>query len=293
MSMKSNHAVLHHARMLADTTRLDAYARALASVIRDGDTVVDIGAGTGVLSAIALNSGASHVNAIEYFDWAHNISKSALAKFPSSITSVKGSSFEITLDMSPQVLVTETIGQIGPEENMVELIADFCDRHPSVERIVPSVLRVFAQPILAAQASGILSETAQSYLQASRYKLDFTDSMDEILDALGACYQYADLQHSTRCGPPKMLVEYMLGRTRDSSFRGAVDLRDDGVSACNAVHLYFEADLAPGVTLSSGSTNRTHWQHAFLVRPPKRDLLSFEYTAGSGEIEAQWTTSKS
>jgi predicted RNA methylase len=50
--------------MLEDKVRMEKFRRALASLCKD-KTVIDVGAGTGVLSLMAIDNGASQVFAIE------------------------------------------------------------------------------------------------------------------------------------------------------------------------------------------------------------------------------------
>ena len=51
--------------MIADDTRVSAYAAAIRGAVRPGDRVLEVGAGFGFFSVIAARAGASRVDAID------------------------------------------------------------------------------------------------------------------------------------------------------------------------------------------------------------------------------------
>jgi SAM-dependent methyltransferase len=60
----------YHARMLADLHRMDCYDRAIRTLVRPGDVVLDLGCGTGILAMLAARRGA-RVHAVESMRVAH------------------------------------------------------------------------------------------------------------------------------------------------------------------------------------------------------------------------------
>lgn len=113
-----------HQVMLADRVRVDAYDRALARTVRPGDVVVDVGAGTLILSALALRHGAGHVYAIEADPAMAALAERIAAdnEFGDRLTVVQGDARVVRLPRRADVVVAELMGNLGPEEQMVELV---------------------------------------------------------------------------------------------------------------------------------------------------------------------------
>ena len=55
-------------RMVGDRPRTDAFAAAIAEVVRPGDAVLDVGTGTGILAMLAAKAGARKVYAVDQSD---------------------------------------------------------------------------------------------------------------------------------------------------------------------------------------------------------------------------------
>ena len=118
----------HHS-MLVDRIRVEAFMRAILATVQPGDVVVDIGTGTGILSAFAAIAGARQVYAIErepIIDVAREIvERNGLSD---RVTFLEGSSLDIELPERGDVLVSETIGNAAYDEGITRWYRDAKDR---------------------------------------------------------------------------------------------------------------------------------------------------------------------
>ena len=114
-----------HLWMLADETRAEAYEQAIRGAVRAGDVVVDVGAGTGLLSLMACRAGASRVYAIEearIVDLAVTIAREN--GFADRIVFLRGNSLKIEVPEKADVVVSETIGSFVFSENILAILDD-------------------------------------------------------------------------------------------------------------------------------------------------------------------------
>jgi protein arginine N-methyltransferase 1 len=98
-------------RMIADETRINAYARALQAVVRPDSVVVDIGAGTGILSLLACRYGARKVFAVEPSDVIAVAREIACANgLDDRIEFIQAMSADVTLPERADVIVSDLHG---------------------------------------------------------------------------------------------------------------------------------------------------------------------------------------
>jgi type I protein arginine methyltransferase len=135
--------------MLTDNVRMRAWEQAIRQVVRPGDTVVDLGAGTGILTFLALKAGARHVVAIEKSD-AIELAKRVAAYngWTDQISFHHASSMDVSLDHRADCLISETLGSFGIEENTLAFTADARERllKPG-GRMLPAAISSFLAPV--------------------------------------------------------------------------------------------------------------------------------------------------
>lgn len=54
-----------HREMLYDRIRTKAYEKAVTNIVKNGDVVLDVGSGTGIMAMFAAKAGESKVYAVE------------------------------------------------------------------------------------------------------------------------------------------------------------------------------------------------------------------------------------
>ena len=109
-----------HRRMLRDEVRNEAFRRAIAQVVGPGQVVLDMGAGTGILSIFAANAGARTVYAVERTDIVI-VAREMVARngFADRIEVIQADIEEVHLPEQVEVIVSEWMGGLGVDENML------------------------------------------------------------------------------------------------------------------------------------------------------------------------------
>ncbi len=256
-----------HIRMLNDRARTAGFLAAIRAVVRPGDVVVDLGTGTGVLAVAAARAGASRVYAIEQ----SSIADSAAALFEASgladrITLLRAKSTEVELPERGDVLVSEMIGDEPLGERLLNVTADAVKRllEPDA-RLIPSAIEVFGLPVTVPRQKLAENVFQQETLQEwrSRYGIDFAALANA---ARNRPRRFFINPHKSREWPALStgvpLVEVDLKAIPGLVFRRSVPVTADASGELNGVLVYFEAELAPGIRLSTAPASVTadnHW----------------------------------
>lgn len=118
-----------HESMLLDAVRCEAFHRALAETVTPESAVLDIGAGTGILSVFAAQAGARVVYAVERTHIA-DLARRIVAEngFTGRIRVLQGEMEAVELPEKVDVIVSEWLGGYGVDENLLPVVALARDR---------------------------------------------------------------------------------------------------------------------------------------------------------------------
>lgn len=249
-----------HAVMLLDRARIDAYARAIRAVVRPGDVVADVGAGTGILAALAARCGAAKVYALECG------AMSAVARevmrdngLSDVVEVVRGDARDAIFSRPPDVVVSETIGNFGFDEDIGALLSVVARRAATGARVVPNHVRMM---VAALADRGLRTELAHLAEPAG---IAMTALRRRVVNRVVMHHVRAD----EILGParPAGVLDLPAGPVPEV-MRARLPIERPG--SLNAIGGWFEADLVPGITLANGPGSQARsWSNVKLpVDPP-------------------------
>lgn len=118
-----------HRTMLRDSVRCEAYRQALAKSVKPGDVVLDVGAGTGILSLFAARVGARKVYAVErtrVVDVARQLIAANHAE--AQVRIIHGDMETVELPGQVNLIVSEWMGGSGVDEGFLPAVLVARDR---------------------------------------------------------------------------------------------------------------------------------------------------------------------
>ncbi|CAA0408574.1 putative methyltransferase [Arabidopsis thaliana] len=171
--------LLHQQNMLQDYVRTGTYHAAVMENRSDfsGRVVVDVGAGSGILSMFAALAGAKHVYAVEASEMAEYARK-LIAGNPllaERITVIKGKIEDIELPEKADVLISEPMGTLLVNERMLETYVIARDRFLSPNgKMFPTVGRIHMAPFADEFLFVEMANKALFWQQQNYYGVDLT-----------------------------------------------------------------------------------------------------------------------
>ncbi|XP_073393501.1 probable histone-arginine methyltransferase CARM1 isoform X1 [Physcomitrium patens] len=176
--------LLHQQNMLQDYVRTGTYYAAVIENHADfhGKVVVDVGAGSGILSLFAAQASAKHVYAIEASAMADN-ARLLIAGSPSlsqRITVIHGKVEEVELPEKADILISDPMGTLLVNERMLESYIIARDRFLVPNgKMFPSRGRLHMAPFRDELLYGEIANKALFWQQKNYYGVDLTALRDK------------------------------------------------------------------------------------------------------------------
>jgi type I protein arginine methyltransferase len=250
-----------HRTMICDRVRTESFRRAIDSVVRPGDVVLDVGAGSGILSVFAARAGAARVYAVERTTVAVLAQELAAANGVAEIVQViHGDVMHVEPPERVDVIVSEWLGGFGIDEGMLPPVIAARDRWLKPGGVmIPRSVTAWA----ALVHDRYLAKTVEC-LRANPYDLRFDDLVEKTVNEISYSGSFRHLAARDRRSEASQLwttdadLITLEQAQAPHEAESLLPVRDHGTA--NALALWFSAELAPGLSLSVGPGDPpTHW----------------------------------
>jgi protein arginine N-methyltransferase 1 len=279
-----------HELMLHDHIRMVAYKAAIKEVVKPEMTIADIGTGTGILALWALEAGAKKVYGVE-------VNKKIIPKALKRISKAgyldrfqafNALSYDIELPETVDLIISEILGNLGDNEDMIPILTDAKKRFLKENGImIPVRVQTFLTPISSEKAHAQIKNRVCRGIN-KQYKLK------NLLDKLGIENQfnlYYDciLPESSYLSKPQVVKEFNFDQEDELEYeiRKKYRIQKDGVFT--GFKGYFSAELSDHITIDiSGSDIKERktsdcWKHCYLpienpIKVKKGDICELAYS---------------
>lgn len=282
-----------YGEMIADAVRMEAYHRALAATIKPGAIVLDIGAGTGIMSLLACKLGAGKVYAVEPSDAiAAGIELARANGCSDRIEFLQASSFDVILPRPADVMVSDLRSVLPLHRQHVASIADARRR-----LLAPHGLQVPLRDTVHAQlvSDGALFEQILGVWTRSPFGLHLEAGLQW---AANQCRK-VDLSRATLVDRSQALFTLDYQTLEQENARGEAHWTAERDITVHGMAVWFDAVLAEGIELSNAPDRpRAIYGQMFYPFPEAvslaaNDVLAFTLAADlvQGDYIWQWNTS--
>jgi precorrin-6B methylase 2 len=286
-----------HRWMLGDAVRNEAYRIAIAKVVRPGDRVLDMGAGSGVLSIFAAQAGAAKVYAVERTAISE-VAEEIIASngFSDRIEVMRADLEDVELSGPVDVIMSEWMGGIGIDENMLAPLVIARERwlRPG-GTIIPARVTAFLAPMWIREIDAELA-----HWQTKPHGVDF--SVIAARTANETVMAQWPVTTDDLLAPPQAMWSHDAHTcslaVADNSFISDRTFIAARAGRFSALAAWFDAELCEGVHLTNAvGAPETHWGRFMLPLTRTIDVREGDTIrthvrldpAAQGGCETYWT----
>lgn len=252
-----------HRQLLDDPVRTGLYRDALRALVTPSDVVLDLGCGTGILSLFAADTGARRVFAVDQGHIADSAAQLVRQlRYAGRVEVIHGRSTEIELPEHATVMITEILGATGFDEGIVHCTIDARQRLLAEgARIIPSHVVLWLVP---ADLPELYAGHVDSW-SLPKYGYDFSSLRSFASNG----WFTANIPGGAFLAAPAQAIGVDLSTVSSEHLEGTAMFSAARSGTVHGFVGWFDALLAPGLTLCTREPFATVWEQAFfpLERP--------------------------
>lgn len=278
----------NHRLMLLDETRTASFQKAIQEVVFKGAKVIDVGAGSGILSFFSADAGANKVYAIEATPIVESAKKlSKINKLDHVVEFFNGYAQDFECKEKVDVIVSEWIGFFAMEEYMFDAVQAVRDKFLKPEgQMIPKALDLFILPI---EDFDLYRTHGFGLWESPFFGYDFSLGKSESAAEKG--FIVTKVSDKSPLATPAKLVNFDCGvdTTEKFHFTKTVDWTMNRDAVFHGFAGYFDLILTDSFTMStSPSSNLTHWKQSYFpieqISVEKGDTIELTISTLRGSV---------
>jgi len=251
--------------MVTDATRVEAYRRALRSVITPDSFVIEIGTGIGVFAVIAKQLGARRVVAIEPSDAIAVAKMIAHDNGATGIEFIHGLSTDVSLSEKADVIVSDLRGVLPLFDSHLASVIDARERLLAPQgTLIPAADTLYA---------AVVEFPKQYNVRTPAHSADGTVKLDALRRFTTNSWQKARFQPEHLLTQPAAWATIDYRAINGADVAGTATFGIERNGCAHGLALWFDATLVEGVTFSN-APNHPHlvYGSAFFPWPEAVDV---------------------
>ncbi len=251
-----------HFGYLSDALKLRRYAEAIAASVREGDAVVDVGCGSGVLGLACLRAGARVVHFIDETAFLEVARRTVVdAGYGARASFHSGRAQQIELSERADVVVCDHVGYFGIDYGILDILLDARRRFLKPEgTIIPAELRLTVAAVESAACRALTGNWRGDLVPA-----DYHWVGDIASETKHSVVLKADdvLTHAAQ------IATVLPGTEARAFFSSTTDLVATRAGRLDGIGGWFDCRLAADVWMTNSplAGERIHRSQAFLPLP--------------------------
>ncbi len=249
-------SLVYYRAMIEDRVRTEAYQRAIFQIVQPDQVILDLGTGMGILACFAAQAGAKRIYAVESTDIITLAQNVALMNHFDSIMFLPGWSTDIEIPERVDGIVTETLGGMALDENLLRFLNDARRRLLKPGGfLIPNRLRLFIAAV----------ESAHAYDHVAFWdRMSYGIHFRPVAQRASKIPFVSPIQASELLSQPVVFQDINLYEETPEAFETIIEMTIMRSGYLHGWAGWFEADLASGNTLATGPADkRTHWEQVF------------------------------